>query len=164
MDEARKGARERVGNRYPIPDEQVPHLLALGKEVRRLREVAGMSRRTVAERALCRPATLSRIERGTRRTRRSTLQRLLAAMVDEDDVAELLEELCQIAGPGLAPESPYAARLDRRRLRRARLKAKRDRYAAALLPELEKQLRQEAERAQRRYLAYLRRSRAGRPW
>jgi transcriptional regulator with XRE-family HTH domain len=61
-------------------------------------------------------STIQRIEAGTRRTRRSTLHRIAEALGDP----KLASVLADLAGPALAPESPYAERIARRRERRHR--------------------------------------------
>jgi hypothetical protein len=57
---------------------------------------------------------MSRIERGLRRTRASTLDRIACALGEP----ALGGELARLAGPALAPESEYAERITRRRVRR----------------------------------------------
>ena len=57
-------------------------------------------------------STMGRIEIGTRRTRRSTLDRIAKALCDaaSEELGEssrLLEVLVAAAGMGLAPESPF---------------------------------------------------------
>ena len=65
---------------------------------------------------------IEQIERGIRRTRRSTLKRIAAALVGVEpelgDVNALVEQLVELAGAGLAPESDYRYRVERRRERR----------------------------------------------
>ena len=65
---------------------------------------------------------IEQIEDAIRRTRRSTLRRIVSALVEVKpelgDPAELLERLVVLAGPGLAPESEYRERVERRRKRR----------------------------------------------
>ena len=59
------------------------------------------------------------IERAIRRTRRSTLNRIAAALVElQPDLGhadDLASHLASLAGTGLAPESRYAARVEKRR-------------------------------------------------
>jgi hypothetical protein len=64
-------------------------------------------------------STIQRIEAGARRTRRSTLDRIAEALGDP----QLAGVLAELAGPALAPESPYAERIARRRVRRHRRRA-----------------------------------------
>lgn len=108
---------ERARCRRPIVPGEVPHLEALGWSVRHRREAAGLSRSTVAALAEMRCSSLSRIEAGACRTRRSTLERLAAAL-DVPDPAGLVEEWVGLAGPALAPESQFRERVERRRRRR----------------------------------------------
>lgn len=128
-------------SRIPITDEERPYLEALGAEVRALR----LGSHPTAEERMLRQARgrvvrqpdqlrqvelanrsdlsayqVGQIERGRRRTRRSTLQRIVAALVDEDLVEEVVDGLVEIAGPALAPESIHADRVARRRAARAR--------------------------------------------
>jgi hypothetical protein len=62
---------------------------------------------------------VERIEQGTRRTRRSTLEALLDVLLlacpELGERDELLQQLVVAAGPALAPESPHA---DKSRARR----------------------------------------------
>jgi transcriptional regulator with XRE-family HTH domain len=121
-------ARQRAASRRKIEAWEAPHLEALGAEVRRLRKLTTL---TVAEFAweieVC-VQHLWRLERGVRRTRRSTLARIAEAV--DAEVPELggtkviLTRLLELTGPALAPESEYAARMDRRRARRRRKAAK----------------------------------------
>lgn len=111
---ARSGRRDRASCRRPITDAEVPYLGRLGSTIRGLRDEAGTSRPDVARRAEISVSTLERIEAGFRRTRRSTLERLVRAL----DKPEALADLIDCAGPALAPESRYRDRVDRRRRRR----------------------------------------------
>jgi transcriptional regulator with XRE-family HTH domain len=101
-----------------ITDDEVPHLLRMGARLEQLRMAAGMSRRAVADATGMNPQSIFRIERGLRRTRRRTLY-LLAGAVSEDAEAAAAE-LVRLAGPALAPESPWVHRIERRRQRRLR--------------------------------------------
>src|SRR4051812_1999300 len=96
----------------------------MGRRFRALREASGLSRSELAIPVGLSPRTVESIERGERRTRRSTLATFVAAMVaaypDLGDVDLLVEELVTLAGPALAPESAYMARVVRRRARRVR--------------------------------------------
>jgi transcriptional regulator with XRE-family HTH domain len=104
----------------PLAAEEIPHLVAMGEALRETRRRAGLTQQQVATLATVTGGHLSVIERGKARTRRSTLERLVAAMVPEVEVAGLVEDLVGLVGPGLAPESDYVERLKRRRARRAR--------------------------------------------
>jgi transcriptional regulator with XRE-family HTH domain len=114
--------------RRPIEEAEVPHLERLGHLLKGLRKAAGMTQRELARNAELSSWMVSQIELGTRRTRRSTLQRIARAIVGADPNAstedDLTEQLAGAAGAALAPESGYRARVDRRRKRRA----KRGRY------------------------------------
>jgi transcriptional regulator with XRE-family HTH domain len=102
--------------RRPIEDAERAELEALGRALADERRLAGLSIRQLAAASLLSPAQLSRIERGLRRTRFSTLERIADAL----DQPELLEEWTQLVGAGLAAESLYAERIARRRERRFR--------------------------------------------
>lgn len=119
--------------RRPLRSEEEPHLRALGAELRRLRKQAGVSARTLSAVAYITARQVERIEQGARRTRRSTLDRLVAALLsacpDLGGRDELVERLCALAGPALAAESPYADKsAARRRGKRERLEARREMY------------------------------------
>jgi transcriptional regulator with XRE-family HTH domain len=127
--------RVRAGSRRPIPPDQVAALVALGAELRILRENLGLSRRVLSAGAEVSEGHLARIEWGARRTRASTLRRITAALVaaapELGGADELTDWLVEVAGPSLAPESPYAERIAKRRARRHR---KADRLAIAATP------------------------------
>jgi len=66
-------------------------------------------------------STVRRIEVGTRRTRRSTLKRLVDVLLaehPEDRRARSVVRLADLARTGIAAESPHADRIQRRRERR----------------------------------------------
>lgn len=120
--------------RRPLRPEEVPHLREMGAAFRALRKQAGVSVRALSEVAVITSRQVERIEQGTRRTCRSTLTRLVEAMLlaapdlGERDV--LVDRLCALAGPALAPESPYAAKsAERRRGKRERVQQRREMYA-----------------------------------
>ena len=119
---------ERARCRRPITADEVVGLEALGSELRRLRrEVAGISRARLGVLAEVSSRQLEQIERGIRRTRRSTLKRIARVLVegrpdlhipgcsDLSDPVRIARHLAELAGPGLAPESIYRARVDKRR-------------------------------------------------
>jgi DNA-binding XRE family transcriptional regulator len=87
--------------------------------MRDLRHDARLSRITLAETAELSESTIERIEGATRRTRRTTLGRIACVLHAN------AEELVDLAGPALAPESLYAERVARRRARRCRRKRSR---------------------------------------
>jgi transcriptional regulator with XRE-family HTH domain len=108
--------------RRPIEEYEKPHLAELGTALRTLRQHAGLSQAVLADHTGMNPRSISRIESGERRTRRSTLTRLLTALLNEDETLGeldyLLDGLVRRAGPALAAESPYQERVEARRLRR----------------------------------------------
>ena len=91
-------------------------MIAAGQELRDLRLDAGLSVRMLAGRAELSEWAIGAIEHAARRTRRSTLERIGRAL----DEPHLADHLTAILGPALAPESPWAARMERRRARRRR--------------------------------------------
>lgn len=110
---------ERSWSRRPIDADEVPHLEALGHRLRSLRLAAGLTQEQLAAAAEMTRSGLGKLERGERRTRRSTIDRL-AAVLNPEDTASTTTELVELAGHALAPESEYAERVARRRHRRAR--------------------------------------------
>jgi transcriptional regulator with XRE-family HTH domain len=110
--------------RRPIEPWEVAGLEALGGALRSLRLAAGLSRKSLARASELSPTHVTRIEAGTRRTRRSTLLRLsralCAAAPELGDPEDVVNELVATAGDSLAPESPYQDRIARRRGRRTR--------------------------------------------
>ena len=70
------------------------------------------------------PSTIYRIEAAVRRTRLSTLQRIAEALCEAapwmGDAERVTADLATLAGLGLAPESHYRERVERRRARRER--------------------------------------------
>lgn len=109
--------------RRPIQDHEVGHLERMGAALRAVREGLGVTPTQLARAAQINRSTLWRIELGERRTRESTLRRIahgLAVLTPEGSVhsARLVQQLVDLAGPALAPESEYADRVERRRNRR----------------------------------------------
>jgi hypothetical protein len=118
---------ERARTRRPIDANEGSGLEAFGDELHRLRwTVARIHRPALAIRAQISVRQIEQIERAIRRTRRSTLERIVAALVSvEPDLGEpaaLVARLTELAGIGLAPESEYRERVERRRRRRWRKK------------------------------------------
>jgi transcriptional regulator with XRE-family HTH domain len=116
---------DRLRSRRPITDPgEIACLERLGRELARLRRAAALSIRDLAWCCEMHPRSISRLESGSRRTRRSTLERICDVYVSEDEslgpLDVLVDRLCALAGPGLAPESPWQARIERRRRRRSR--------------------------------------------
>jgi transcriptional regulator with XRE-family HTH domain len=114
--------------RRPIEPWEVAGLEALGSALRSLRLEAGLTRMSLGVASELSYAQVTRIESGTRRTRRSTLLRLsralCAAVPELGDPEPLVDELVATAGDSLAPESPYQDRIARRRERRKRRTAR----------------------------------------
>ena len=110
------------GCRRPIVEWEVPWLAKLGACVRDCRKQAGLSQAVLAARAGLAERSLRRIEHGHRRTRTSTLQRLVAALVGgpawNGMADEVMARLLEAAGPALADESEYRSRIEARRRRR----------------------------------------------
>jgi transcriptional regulator with XRE-family HTH domain len=100
--------------RRPIERHEDLRLLALGEHLRVARVAGGLTQREAAEAAQMSIRHLKRLEQGTRRTRATTLARLAQVL----DIEQ--QKLLQIVGGALAPESPYADRIARRRERRHR--------------------------------------------
>jgi transcriptional regulator with XRE-family HTH domain len=107
--------------RRPIARAEVAPLTRLGESLRLEREDRALAVRALARTAGVSERHLRRLERGERRTRRSTLERLSRALATEPRLAEsLVSRWGSLAGEALAPESGYADRVDRRRTRRQR--------------------------------------------
>ena len=114
---------ERASCRRPIRAEEVPALEALGSEIRRLRrDEARLSRKELGSLVQLSEGHITRIELGLRRTRESTLRRIVAGLTllrpELGAPEEVLENLLVLAGPVLASESLYCDRVERRRHRR----------------------------------------------
>lgn len=128
----------------PVTDEQREHLVRVGARVRELRGRARLSQRELGVLATLSATHVGRIERGVHRVRRSTLDRLLAHLVPADDREAVLDELAELAGPALAPESDYEPRRARRRAMRERRDRDQQvrilRESAALVAKLGRQL------------------------
>ena len=104
----------RAGSRHPIEAHEIPYLETLGERLASLRRDQCLTQVALAQMAELSTSSIARIEAGTRRTRRSTLDRIATALGHP----ELADELERVAGPAIAPESPYAERITRRRERR----------------------------------------------
>ena len=89
-------------------------LAELGALVRALRLGAGLTQRALARRSTCAPSTISRLERGQLRPRRS----LLGAVgwgIDPDRAKEIRAALFAAAGDNLAADTPGWRRYRARR-------------------------------------------------
>jgi transcriptional regulator with XRE-family HTH domain len=107
-------SRRASGSRRPIRPDEITHSEALGRRLRDARCARGLTQAKLAEANELSESTIQRIEAGSRRTRHSTLERITLALGDP----ALADELARLAGAALAPESPYAERIARRRERR----------------------------------------------
>lgn len=116
-------AKARAYSRVPLREEEIPFVEALGREVRALRIAHGVRLVDLARLALLDKDSLYRIEHGLRRTRRSTLERIVSSLADvvpdeEVDVLGTVSHLVEVAGPALAAESQWQERMLRRARRR----------------------------------------------
>jgi len=121
-------ARARKTCRRPIDEWEVAHLERLAAGLRTARKAAGLTQCDLALGARISPKTVYRIEAAVRRTRLSTLRRIAEALVAEapwmGDPGRVTADLATLAGLGLAPESQYRERVERRRARRERKHAR----------------------------------------
>lgn len=122
-----EGAVRPANIRRPLEAHELEPMRRLGRRVSELRMQTGLSHRVIAAGAVLTSRQLERIESAGRRTRRSTLDRILEAMLvgcpDLGDREVLLAELVALAGPALAGESPYAAKSAARRASKAQRRA-----------------------------------------
>lgn len=106
------------------------YLVRLGDELRRLRHHVGLNRQALGQRCLLHHNHIGKLELGYRRTRRSTLGRIAAALEeispDLGPVEELVARLCGLAGPALAPETDYPRQVERTLRRKMRRREKTD--------------------------------------
>ena len=72
---------ERAACRRPLEPDELPRLEALGRRLRELRRWARLTQRELARAAELSERHVGRLEGGRRRTRRTTLERLCAALV-----------------------------------------------------------------------------------
>ncbi|HWE54349.1 MAG TPA: helix-turn-helix transcriptional regulator [Acidimicrobiales bacterium] len=121
----------------PITDDEIPLLEAVGGELRRLREGAGLSRPQLAAASGRSKWTVYGIEHAEQRTRLTTLRALALGITAGDEAAAeaIAISLADLAGPTLAPSNRFS---DRREGHQARREARADRLAAAALPVAEK--------------------------
>jgi transcriptional regulator with XRE-family HTH domain len=115
-------AKARASSRRAIEKWEVPYLESLGAAVKTARLAAGLSRAGLARGAEVSAETIYRIEAGLRRTRLSTLERIAVYLYEDtaEDPWRMADHFAAVAGPGLAPESVFPERVDRRRARRER--------------------------------------------
>jgi hypothetical protein len=108
----------------PITDDEKPYLQALGEELKALRWLAGLTWNQLAYSSLLSHSHICCLAYGLRRTRKSTLARIVDALVaanaDLGPADHLLDHLCDVAGPALAPESDYSSHVARTLRRRAK--------------------------------------------
>jgi transcriptional regulator with XRE-family HTH domain len=101
--------RRWVPDSRPITDDEVPYLRALGDALRDLRRRSGLTGPELATAAQISAGHFGKLVGGTKRTRRSTLGRLVGMAVEANPAlgpAEpILERLCEIAGPALVVDS-----------------------------------------------------------
>ncbi len=110
------------GTRRPITTDEQPGLDTLGRLLREYRTSAHLTRADLAQLVGVHPSTIERIERATRRTRRSTLEAIALALAEVigQPTSAISSPLLTVGAPVLAPESEYADRIARRRQRRHR--------------------------------------------
>lgn len=105
-----------------IAAEEVPHLRRLGGVVARLRRAAFLTQYELGRGAHVSRQQVARVEAGTRRTRRSTLRAMADVLTDTlptlGEPDDLTDQLVDLAGPALAPESSYAETIQSRRVTR----------------------------------------------
>lgn len=117
------------------PERHRPHTAAMdayGKELRRVRDLAKLSRSALARATGISDVHIEFLEGAKRRPRESTTRRLAAAIVAANPRLgpsdELTARLVRLIGEDLAPESSRVERIERRRDRHVR-KLARDRDA-----------------------------------
>lgn len=122
--------RDRAATRRPIGSEEVLALEALGREIRRLQNRCGLTQAQLGERSGF-GAYVSKLERGARRSRLSTLERLGAALVEAEPgigpVEALVARLVALAGETLAAPTAYPDLDGSRKLRKERRARRRER-------------------------------------
>jgi transcriptional regulator with XRE-family HTH domain len=120
--------------RRPLGRGELAYLADMGRQLHDLRERTGLSRAQFGAAAQLSRQHVARLERGERRTRYSTLGRIsevLAMANPELGPSEvILGRLVTAAGPTLATESEYAARVAKRRKSRVARRAHRKQVAA----------------------------------
>lgn len=111
----RAASMQRITSR---PDQYEQERIAgtLGVALRRLRAEHGLSTLGLARRSAVSSSTVSRLERGLRRPRRSLLG-LLAYGLNPDGPEPIKTELCAAAGDSLVAESRWSERTRSRRFK-----------------------------------------------
>ncbi len=139
MEYAPKGVEKPVVGRLrdwdrcsrPISDAESAYLLRLGGELRSLRVQAGVDRHELAYGALLSVGHVVKLELGYRRTRRSTLARIVGVLVeaapDLGPTDDLVDRLCALAGPALASETDFPRQVARTLRRKRRRQEKEER-------------------------------------
>jgi transcriptional regulator with XRE-family HTH domain len=116
----------------PIGDLEGVYLMRLGEALRSLRVASGLTRSELAYGALLSPGHVVKLELGYRRTRRSTLTRIVEVLVEVDpDLGspdDLVDRLCEVAGPALAPETAFSRQVART-LRRKRRRQEKEEHS-----------------------------------
>jgi transcriptional regulator with XRE-family HTH domain len=116
-------ARDRARTHRPIADDEIEQLEALGSEIRRLRHEAGLTLKQLAGRADRHLSYVARIERGSRRARTETLEKIadVFASAGLGEADELTARFVGMAGLSLAPASVWpgwAEKIEKRRQKR----------------------------------------------
>lgn len=117
-----------------VTDDEVPKLIELGQRLRYWRLQAGITQAALADALAMHRVHMSRIERGRRRTRQSTLTHIAIALVEAGrrsghplDAVEILTDLLDAGGEAIAPESNRSEwSVQRKRKRRVRENLKHD--------------------------------------
>jgi hypothetical protein len=122
--------RDRAHGLHPITAAEVPTLEAMGRELRRLREAARLSRPQLAQASLLSARFIRQLEVGAARARLSSLAALAAALAPNDPDAALVR-LAELASDTIVPPSTFSERRERNRERREARAAK---LAARALP------------------------------
>ena len=111
MDVREQGRQPQQTIMRPIADWERPYLERMGQRLRELRRLSGLTQEQLGRAARLHATSVRNIEAGRRRTRRSTLCRLVAGLgVRACDVERYVDELAALAGPALAEESPWQTR------------------------------------------------------
>ena len=96
--------RSRKACGRPIESHEIQFLEKLGSALKQIRERQNFTQRRLSRVSGFSQGYLSNIENGIRRTRRSTLEKLLNSL---GATHYALDDLCDLAGPSLAEESKF---------------------------------------------------------